>query len=134
MLIRSRFKLGQGKLANCNHDIGSRRFTQRREMTSPIKLGPYDSENYLFDAFNLIKSMVEEMYEGRKKAKEEDTSEKDEPIKDEGGGPSRPSSPSSSSTSEHSSHKKKAAKNSSHAHNFHLLKLDFKFKFPINDG
>jgi hypothetical protein len=71
------------------------------------------------------------MYEGRKKAKEEDTSEKGESIKDEGGGegggPSKPSSPSSSSTSEHSSHKKKATNKSSHPHNFPLLKLDVKF-------
>jgi hypothetical protein len=91
----------------------------------------------LFETFNLMKAMVEEMYEGRTKAKGEDTSEKVEPVKDgggEGGGPSQPPSPSSSFASEHSSHKKKSTKKTSHAHNLSLLKLDVKFELSIYDG
>jgi hypothetical protein len=78
------------------------------------------------------------MYEGRKKAKEEYTLEKIEPVKyeggGEGGGPSESPSPYSSSTNEHSSHKNNSTKKTSHAHNFPLLKLDAKFKLPIYDG
>jgi hypothetical protein len=103
-------------------------------MTSPRNLGHYDSIYDFFEDFNLMKAMVEEMYEGRKKAKEEDTLENVELVKGEGGGPSETPSPSSSSASEHSSHKKKATKKSSHAHNFPLLKLDVKFKLSICDG
>jgi hypothetical protein len=55
-------------------------------MTSRRKLGPYDSEDDFFEAFNLMKSMLEEMYEGQNKTKEEDTSEKVELVKNEGGG------------------------------------------------
>jgi hypothetical protein len=36
--------------------------------------------------FNLMKLVVEEMYEGQEKAKEGGTSEKVEPVKEEGGG------------------------------------------------
>jgi hypothetical protein len=72
-------------------------------MTSPRKLGPYNSEDDFFEDFNLIKSMVEEMYEGQEKANEEGTLDKFEPVKEEGGdiegGPSKPSSPSSSLSS-----------------------------------
>jgi len=72
-------------------------------MTSLRKLGPYNSKNDFFKAFKLMKATVEEMYEGQEKAKEEGTSEKFEPVKEEGGGneggPSKPSSPSSSSLS-----------------------------------
>jgi hypothetical protein len=72
-------------------------------MTSPKKLGPYEFKDDFFEDFNLMKAMVEEMYECRKKAKEESTLEKVEPEKEEGGGdeggPSEPSSPSSSSSS-----------------------------------
>jgi hypothetical protein len=49
------------------HEIGSRSFTRRREMTSPRKLGPYNSEDDFFEDFNLMKSMVEEMYKGRRR-------------------------------------------------------------------
>jgi hypothetical protein len=78
MPTRSKSKRGEGKLASYNPEIGSRSFTRRREMNSPRKLGPYESEDDFFEVFNLMKSMVEEMYEGQKKEKEEDTSEKDE--------------------------------------------------------
>jgi hypothetical protein len=46
-------------LAGYNLDIGSRIFTRRREMTLLRKLGPYNSEDDFFEAFNLMKSMVE---------------------------------------------------------------------------
>jgi hypothetical protein len=55
-------------------------------MTSPRKLGPYNFEDDFFKAFNLLKAMVEEMYEGREKAKEEGALEKVELVKEEGGG------------------------------------------------
>ena len=42
-------------------------------MTSSRKLGPYNSKDDLFKDFNLMKAMVEEMYEGREKIKEEGT-------------------------------------------------------------
>jgi hypothetical protein len=135
MLTRSNSKQGEGKIASYNTEIGLRRFNRRREMTSLRKLGPYDSKDDFFEAFNLIKSMVEEMYEGRKKVKEEDKPEKVEPVKDEGGGgPSEPPSPYSLSASEHSSHNKKSTKKTFNSHNFPLSKLDVKFELPIYDG
>jgi hypothetical protein len=85
-----------------------------------------------------MKTMVEEIYEDREKAKEEATSEKVEPVKEEGGGneggPSEPSSSSSSSFegSKHSSHKKNPSKK--YDHNIPLLKFDFKFEFLTYDG
>ena len=103
MLTRFESKWGEGKIASYNLEIGSRSFTCRREMTSPRKLGPYNSEDDFFEDFNLMKSMVEEMYKGREKSKEGGTSEEVEPFKEEGrgneGGPWEPSSPSSSSSS-----------------------------------
>jgi hypothetical protein len=101
MLTRSKSKRGEGKLASYNPEIGSRSFTRRGEMDSPRRLGPYDSEDDFFEAFNLMKAMVEEMYEDRKKAKGESTSVKTEAVKEEGEGeepPEPPSSPSSSSS------------------------------------
>ena len=108
---------GEGKLANYNPEIGSRIFTRRREMTSSRKLGPYNFEDDFFEDFNLMKLVVEEIYEGQEKANEGGTSEKVEPVKEEGrgneGGPLEPSSPSFSSSSsskesKHPSHKKKS--------------------------
>jgi len=110
-------------------------------MTSLRKLSPYNSKDDYFEAFNLMKVTVEEMYEGREKAKEEGTSEKIEWFKEEGGGnecgPLESSSPSFSSSSsskgsKHSSHRKKPSKNSDH--NLPLLKLDVKFELLTYDG
>jgi hypothetical protein len=64
MLTRSKSKLGEGKLTSYNPDIGSRIFTHQRKMTSLRKLCPYNLEDDLFEDFNLMKSMVEEIYEG----------------------------------------------------------------------
>jgi len=54
-------------------------------MTSPRKSSLYDSKDDFFEAFNLMKSTVEEMYKVRNKAKGESTSEKVEIVKEEGG-------------------------------------------------
>jgi hypothetical protein len=100
MLTRSKSKQGEGKLASYNLEIGSRSFNKRGKMASPRRLGPYNFEYYFFEAFNLMKAMVEEMYEDRKKAKGESTSVKTKEIKGEGEEPREPpSSPSSSSSS-----------------------------------
>jgi hypothetical protein len=104
-------------------------------------LGPYNFEDDFFEAFNLMKAMVEEMYEVREKDKEECASEKVEPVKEEGGGneggPSKLSSPSSSSSSssegsKNSSHTKNPSKKSDH--NIPLLKLNVKFELLTYDG
>jgi hypothetical protein len=112
-------------------------------MASLRSLGPYDSEDDFFEAFNLVKAMVEEMYEDRKKAKGESTSVKTEAIKEEVEGeeppepPSYPSSSSSSSSSDeikHSYHKRKNnSKKSSHSHDLSFLNIDVKFDFHTYD-
>jgi hypothetical protein len=76
MLTRFKSKRGEGKIASYNPEIGSRSFTQRGKMASPRRLGPYDSKDDFFEAFNLMKVMVEGIYEDRKKAKGESTSVK----------------------------------------------------------
>jgi hypothetical protein len=58
----------------------------------PRRLGPYDSEDDFFEAFNLMKAMVEEMYKDQKKAKGESTSIKIEAVKEEGEGEEPPES------------------------------------------
>jgi hypothetical protein len=82
MLTRSKSKRGEGKLASYNPEIGSRRFTRREEMASTRRLCPYKFEDDFFEAFNLMKAMVEKMYEDRKKAKGESTSVKNEAVKE----------------------------------------------------
>jgi hypothetical protein len=65
MLTRAKHKHGVGKLEVRNPEIGSRRFTQREEMDSPRKIGPYECEDDFFNAFNRMKKMVEELYSER---------------------------------------------------------------------
>jgi hypothetical protein len=69
MLTGSKYKQGEGKLASYNTEIGSRSFTRRGEMASTRRLGPYDSEDDFFKAFNLMKAMVEEINEDQNKSK-----------------------------------------------------------------
>jgi hypothetical protein len=110
-------------------------------MSSLRKLGPYASEDDFFEGFQLIKSMVEEIYLERgqriiSKVKEGESSVRAEGGV-EGGGPLEPSSPSSSSsTSEASVHssKNKKPKKTHHYYDMPLLKLDVKFKLPTYDG
>jgi hypothetical protein len=109
--------------------------------TSPRKLGPYASEDDFFEAFQLMKAMVEELYHERgqriiSKVEEDESSVREEGGV-EGGGPLEPSSPSSSSyTSEASVHssKDKQPKKTHHSSDMPLLKLDVKFKLPTYDG
>jgi hypothetical protein len=56
MLTRARLKRGEKKLASYNREIQTR--IRKREMDSPIKLGPYKYEEDFFKAFNLMQSMV----------------------------------------------------------------------------
>jgi hypothetical protein len=65
MLTRDKHKRGEGKLESYNPEIGSRSFTRREEMASPRKIGPYESEDDFFNAFNQMKAMVEELYSER---------------------------------------------------------------------
>jgi hypothetical protein len=67
MLTRSRIKKGEGKLEVYNPKIGSRRSTQRGEMATPRKTNPFNSEEDFFEAFSLMKEMVEELYNERGK-------------------------------------------------------------------
>jgi len=131
MLTRAKHKCGEGKLESYNPDIGSRSFTLREEMDSPRKIGPFESEDDFFNAFNQMKQMVEELYSERAlwkgecfgQVKKEDDIPPSPP-------PSRtPSSPTSTgpypSTSHPSSlHKKIASRKP-------LLNLDVKFNMPM---
>jgi hypothetical protein len=51
-------------------------------MASPRRLGPYDSEDDFFEEFNLMKSMVEDIYNERGQQRGEGESL----VKEEGGG------------------------------------------------
>jgi hypothetical protein len=119
MLTRAKLKRGEGQLEDFNPEIQRR--PHKQEMSSPRKLGPYASEDDLFEEFKLMKSMVEELYHERGQRRISKVEEGESSVRVEGGveggGPSEPSSPSSSSsTSEasvHSSKDKKPKKNSS---------------------
>jgi hypothetical protein len=60
MLTRAKIKRGEGQLEAFNLEIQRR--PHKQEMYSPRRLGPYASEDYLFEAFQLMKSMVEDLY------------------------------------------------------------------------
>jgi hypothetical protein len=62
MITSSKSKRGEGKLTSYNPQIGTTIFTLQREMTLPKKSGAYNTKYDFFEAFNLIKSMVESMY------------------------------------------------------------------------
>jgi hypothetical protein len=110
-------------------------------MSSPRKLGPFAYEDDFFEAFQLMKSMVEELYHERGQRRNPKVEEGESSVRAEGGvgggGPSEPSSPSSSSsTSEASVHssKDKKPKKTHHSSDMPLLKLDVKFNLPTYDG
>jgi hypothetical protein len=110
-------------------------------MSSPRKLGPYAFEENFFEAFQLMKSMVEELYHERGQRRITKVEEGESFEREEGGvgggGPSKPSSPSSSSsTSEVSvnSSKDKKHKKTHHSSDMSLLKFYVKFNLPTYDG
>ena len=134
MLTRAKHKHGEGKLESYNPGIGSRSFIRREEMASPRKIGPYESEDDFFNAFNQMKAMVEELYSERglqkgessgQVKKEGDLPPSPPPSRPPSSPPSTPSSPSTSPPS--SSHRKIASKKP-------LLKLDVRFNFPMYNG
>jgi hypothetical protein len=65
MLTGYRLKNGEGKLEAYNPKIGSRRSTQRGDMDKPRKMNPFNYEEDFFEAFILMKEMVEEIYNER---------------------------------------------------------------------
>jgi hypothetical protein len=139
MLTRDRLKRGEGQLEAFNPEIQRR--SRKQEMASPRKLGPYASEDNFFEAFQLMKAMVEELYHERGQQRVPKVEEGESSVRaeggGEGGGPSEPSSPSSSSsTNEASVHssKDKQSKRTPHVSDIPLLKLDVKFDFPMYDG
>jgi hypothetical protein len=138
MLNRSRIKKGEGQLENYNPEIGSRRRTQRGDMATPGRTNPFNFEKYFFKEFNLMKEMVEEIYNKRGQQRGEGTSQ----VNNEDDHPSQKTSPLSSSPSSPPSphpshspslsqypppHKNIAPKNP-------LLKLDVKFYLPMYNG
>jgi hypothetical protein len=129
MLTRAKHKRGERKLESYNPEIGSRSFTQREEMASPRKIGPFEYEDEFFNSFNQMKAMVEELYserglrkgESSRQVKIEDgLSPSPPPSRPPSSPPSTPSSPSTSLPS--SPHKKIASKKL-------WLKLDVKFNY-----
>jgi hypothetical protein len=67
MLTVSRLKKGEGKIKTYNAKISSRRSTQRGEITRPGRKNPFNYEEDFFEAFSLMKEMVEELYNERGK-------------------------------------------------------------------
>jgi hypothetical protein len=61
MLTRDKHKRGEDKLESYNPEIGSRRFTRREGVASPRKIVPYESKDDFLNAFNQMKTMVEEI-------------------------------------------------------------------------
>jgi hypothetical protein len=110
-------------------------FTQRGEMATPRKTNPFNFEEDFFEAFSLMKEMVEELYNERGQRRGEGTSQ----VKNEDDHPSQKTSPPSfllfSPSPSHSPslsrspspHKKIAPKKP-------LLKLDVKFDLPMYNG
>jgi hypothetical protein len=84
MLTRARLKRGEGKLASYNPEI-QRRF-RKREMDSPRRLGPYEYEDDFFEAFQLMKAMVEDLYHERGKQRIQNVEEGESSVKAKGGG------------------------------------------------
>ena len=110
MLTREKLKRGEGQLEVLNTKIQRR--PHKQDMSSLRKLGPYASKDDSFEAFELMKSMVEEFYHERSQRRISKVEEGESSVRAEGGvgggGPSEPSSPSSfSSTSEASVHPSK---------------------------
>jgi hypothetical protein len=110
-------------------------------MSSSRKIGPYASKDDFFESFQLMKAMVEEIYQERGLRRNPKVEEGESSVRVGGGvgggGLSEPSSPSSSSsTSEESVHpsKDKQHKKVHHSSYMPLLKLDVKFQLPTYDG
>jgi hypothetical protein len=55
-------------------------------MDSPRRLGPYEYKDDLFEAFQLMKAMVEELYHERGKQRIQKDGEGESLVKEEGGG------------------------------------------------
>jgi len=102
-------------------------------MASTRNVGPYESEVYFFNAFNMMKEMVEELYiEGGLKKEESSGQVKKEddipPSPPPSRPPSSPSPPPYPSTFPPSSpHRKISSKNP-------FLKSDVKFYLPMYNG
>jgi hypothetical protein len=147
MLTRSKSKRGEGKFAIYNPQIGSRRFTQKKEMEHEDVLFEADKEfrSIFLELTNMVKELWEDLERRRGTPHQNEGGPSGTSIKEEGEGeepPKPPSSPSSSSLSssssnesDHSSHKRnKHSKKSSSSRDLPLLKLDVKFDFPTYDG
>jgi hypothetical protein len=139
MLTRETLKKGEGQLEVLNTKIQRR--PHKQEMSSLRKLGIFASEDNFFESFQLMKAMVEELYQERGLQRNPKVEEGESSVRVKGGvgggGPSDPSSPSSlSSTSEASVHpsKDKQPKKIDHSSDMPLLKLDVKFQLPTYDG
>jgi len=100
---------------------------------------PFGSEEDLFEAFMVIKAMVEELYRNRKKVEESVLSGTTTKIEQEGSGGDPREIPSSSSSSSYSS-SSSSGTSSLKKHpkktpfDFPLLKIDCKFDFLMYDG
>jgi hypothetical protein len=95
MLTREKLKQGEGQLEALNIEIQRR--PHKQEMCSPRKIGPFASKDDFFDSFQLMKTMVEELYYERGQLRNPKVEEGESSVRAEGGvgggGPSKPSSP-----------------------------------------
>jgi hypothetical protein len=60
MLTREKRKRGEGQLEALDTEIQRR--LHKKEISLPWKLGPFKFEDDFFEAFKLMKAMVEELY------------------------------------------------------------------------
>lgn len=147
MLTRLKFKQGEGALTKFNPEIGKQRTFPQAEMAteqSPTLL----DEKYFHKYFLEMKSMVEVLFQERKKWKkrkegkarkkeEAESSLKEDKGKGVGGGGNPPEPPSLSSSSSSSSSSSTSSFDFSKKKQpvqTHLLKLDVKFELPIYNG
>ena len=83
MLTRAKIKREEGQLEAFNPEIQRR--PHKQEMSSPRKLGPYASEDDFFEAFQLRKAMVEELYHERGQQRISKVEEGESSVRAEGG-------------------------------------------------
>ena len=83
MLTRARLKQGEGKLASFNPRVQRR--SRKQEMDSLRKLSPYASKENFFEAFQLMKFMLEELYHERGQRRISKVEESESSVREEGG-------------------------------------------------
>jgi hypothetical protein len=83
MLTRAKLKRGEGQLEALDTKIQRR--PHKKEMSSPLKLGPFKSEVDFFEAFKLMQAMVEEIYHERGQRRNPKVEEGESSVREEGG-------------------------------------------------